>query len=179
MTSNHLVTGPPRSGKTTVIQRTLDQLDQLGVTAGGFYSPEIREDGERVGFELVEVRGEERAMLAHVDQQGRARVGKYSVAVEAVDEFAERALSASRANADLVVIDEIAPMQLHSEMFIAELERTLDSEIPVLAAIQFQSSFPFVEDLKQRQDARLYKVTRATRETLPNRLATRLQSSVE
>lgn len=47
MPANHLLTGPPRSGKTTAIQRTIDRLDR---SVGGVSSPEVREGGQRVGF---------------------------------------------------------------------------------------------------------------------------------
>lgn len=179
MQSNHLVTGPPRSGKTTVVQRTIDRLDGDGTTVGGLYSPEIRDDGERVGFELVDVAGDERALLAHVDNGTGPAVGNYRVDVAAVDVLSERALGRARSEADLVVVDEIASMQLHSDVFVEELERVLDSDIPTLAAVQTESPFAFVEKLKERQDTRLYRVTPETREMLPERLATQLQSVVE
>jgi nucleoside-triphosphatase len=40
---NHLLTGPPRSGKTTVIERTVTQLRDDGYDIDGLYSPEIRD----------------------------------------------------------------------------------------------------------------------------------------
>ena len=178
MQTNHLVTGPPRSGKTTVIERTLDQLNALGVRSDGLYSPEIRVDGARVGFELVDIATAERTTLAHVDREEGPAVGKYHVNVEAVDEFAGRVFARARTHADIVVVDEVAPMQLHSSVFVSELEGTLDSDVPVLAAVQFRSS-EFVEDLKQRPDVRLYRVTPETRETLPERLAVQFDNSLD
>ena len=53
MSVNYLITGPPRSGKTTVIQNVVDRLDAKGYQAGGIYCPEIRSDGGRVGFEIL------------------------------------------------------------------------------------------------------------------------------
>lgn len=179
MHSNYLVTGPPRSGKTTVIERTLDRLTDAGVTAGGLYSPEIRVDGERVGFDLVDVATGERATLAHVDRESGPAVGNYRVDVDSVDDLAGQALSHAGTDADLFVVDEIASMQLHSDVFVTELESLLDSDVPVLAASQSDSQFPFVEELKNRQDVQLYRVTPETREVLPARLAGRLTSSIE
>jgi nucleoside-triphosphatase THEP1 len=49
---NHLVTGPPRSGKTTVVQAVRERLD---LTPGGVVAPERRVDGDRRGFDLVDV----------------------------------------------------------------------------------------------------------------------------
>lgn len=171
MPSNYLVTGPPQSGKTTVIENTVERLEALGVAVGGLYSPEIRVDGERVGFELVDVATRDRTTMAHVDYEDGPAVGTYRIDTDAVDEFASRALANASERADLVVVDEIAPMQLHSTVFVDELARVLDSRVSVLAAIQFESEFDFVEEIKHRRDVRLYKVTPETRETLPERLA--------
>ncbi|SDJ31472.1 nucleoside-triphosphatase [Halovenus aranensis] len=178
MATNHLLTGPPKSGKTTALRRTLDRLEDAGVTVGGFYSPERRRDGQRVGFDLVEVATDERATLAAVDRERGPTVGEYSVAVETVDEFAGRTLPDARATADLVVIDEIAAMQLHSDVFLEELELTLDSDRPVLASVQSASSANFVDRITRRRDVRLYRVTPETRDRLPKRLATRFRNEL-
>ena len=175
MPSNYLVTGPPRSGKTTVIERTVDHLEAEGMSVGGLYSPEIRDDDERVGFELVDIATGDRTTIAHVDFDDGPSIGKYQVDTEAVDEFATRALADAREQRDIVVVDEIAPMQLHSTVFVDELGSVLDSDTSVLAAIQYESDFDFIEEIKHRRDARLYRVTLETRDELPDRLATRLK----
>lgn len=178
MVTNHLLTGPPKSGKTTTLRQTVARLEDAGVTVGGFYSPERRRNGERVGFDLVEVGAEERATLAAVDRERGPTVGKYRVAVDAVDKLAGRALPDARATADLIAIDEIATMQLHSDVFLDELELTLESDRPVLAAVQSDSSVEFVDRIKQRRDVRLYRVTPETRDELPERLATRFRNAL-
>lgn len=177
MSTNHLVTGPPRSGKTTVIRRTVDHLTDRGTDVGGFFSPEVRDDGDRVGFELSDVDTGERKTLAHVDREDGPEVGKYRVAVDAIDDFVQRTLPDARSEADVIVVDEIASMQLHSDGFVDEIQLTLDDDRPLLAAIQADSPFEFVEGIKQRRDVRLYRVTPETRETLPERLARRLENS--
>jgi len=48
---NVLLTGPPRCGKTTVIERFL--LAIPGHSAAGFVTRELREGGDRVSFTCV------------------------------------------------------------------------------------------------------------------------------
>lgn len=46
-----LLTALPRTGKSTAIERI---VNMLGVkNCGGFYTKELRENGERVGFGLI------------------------------------------------------------------------------------------------------------------------------
>jgi nucleoside-triphosphatase THEP1 len=61
---NLLLTGAPGCGKTTVLKRTLEHLRDLRLA--GFLTVELREHGQRVGFEAVGLSGS-RAILAHVD----------------------------------------------------------------------------------------------------------------
>ena len=52
---NLLLTGPPACGKTTVIRRLIERLTDLRLA--GFYTQELREHGQRVGFEAVGLSG--------------------------------------------------------------------------------------------------------------------------
>lgn len=119
MTRNYLVTGPPRSGKTTVLERTVTALPGSGLSVGGVVSPERRRDGQRVGFGIRDVATGETVTLASVDRETGPQVGKYRVAVAAVDDLCRRAIPRALDRADAVVIDEIAPMQAHSDGFVA------------------------------------------------------------
>lgn len=176
MVENVLVTGPPRCGKTTVIERTVGILSDSGLTIGGTYSPELIEDGVRVGFELVEIGTDRSWTLAHVDREEGPAVGKYRVDVGAVDEAARQVLPRAREEADIVVVDEIAPMQVTSDVFIEETRRTLDADVPVLAAIHRSVPHGFIADVKSRSDVEHKEVTETNRDQLPERLADRLHT---
>ena len=65
---NLLLTGPPGCGKTTVMRCLIERLD--GLRLAGFYTQEIREQGQRVGFEAASLSGR-RALLAHVRSRSR------------------------------------------------------------------------------------------------------------
>jgi len=65
---NILVTGLPGCGKTTVMCGLIERLGDLRLV--GFYTQELREHGQRVGFEAVGLSGQ-RATLAHVSFQSK------------------------------------------------------------------------------------------------------------
>lgn len=52
------VTGQPGAGKSTLIQRVLQQLQLPAHSATGFYTEEVRSGGERQGFDVVTLDGQ-------------------------------------------------------------------------------------------------------------------------
>ena len=174
--TNALVTGPPRSGKTTALERTVSRLREDGYAVGGLSSPEIRDDGERVGFEIVDVAVGERAVMAHTEYTNGPDIGKYTVDVSAVDRLAGTALPAAVDEADCVVIDEIAPMQLESDRFVRETRRALESSTPVLAAIKADATDGFLGAVKNRTDTERFVVEPGARDALPETLAAWVRS---
>ncbi|PYL56298.1 MAG: AAA family ATPase, partial [Verrucomicrobia bacterium] len=106
MTKKILLTGRPGCGKTTLIKRV---VDELALPAGGFYTEEIRRRGERVGFKIITLSGEE-AVFADVDFKTPQRLGKYGLDLAALETVGVEALRTAVRGRQLVVIDEIGPM---------------------------------------------------------------------
>ncbi len=152
-----LLTGKPGSGKTTLIRRV---LECLSTPVGGFYTQEIREGSTRMGFEIVTLDGR-RATMAHVDIGG--------VDVGAIDELAVGAVRAALARRELVVIDEIGPMEILSARFRQVVRQALESESPVLGSI-VQRSMPFTDPIKATPGVRVLEVTPHNRDALLPRI---------
>ena len=64
-----LLTGTPGVGKTTVLAKTVVALNAKGYNVGGMISREVRQDGIRIGFEILDLTTSKRGWLAHVDQK--------------------------------------------------------------------------------------------------------------
>ncbi|HEX9859701.1 MAG TPA: NTPase, partial [Nitrospirota bacterium] len=137
--------------KSTLIERLLTKLSD--VRAGGFYTREMRKDGARAGFKIVTVDKME-GVLAHVDSAGRVMAGKYSINLEAIDTVAVPAIERAVMHDDLIVIDEIGKMELHSKRFCEMVNIALDSDKPLVATVP-SAGPPFVEDIKKRHDVRV------------------------
>ena len=171
MPNNFLITGRPGSGKTSVIERTISNLRERGFRAGGLYCPEIREGGVRLGFRIIDIMTNEERILAHVRQPTGPQVSKYRVNVVNVDEMSGKAIERALREADFVVIDEIAPMEIHSEGFKRAVLAALDSPKPLLAIIHQRTKTGFIGAIKGRTDIRIFEVTPSTYPKLPNELA--------
>lgn len=176
MPNNFLITGPPGSGKTSVIERAMSILRERGLRAGGIYCPEIREGSIRVGFKIIDIMTGEERILAHVNQSTGPQVSKYRVNVANVDELSELAINRALYGADFLVIDEIAPMEINSEGFKRAVIATLDSSKPVLAVIHQRTGAGFIGKIKAREDVQIFEVTQSNRENLPDQLAKAVQA---
>ncbi|MFB6131990.1 MAG: nucleoside-triphosphatase [Halanaeroarchaeum sp.] len=170
MPNNVLITGPPRSGKTTVLERLVDRLRAEGLTLAGVWSPEVREGGNRVGFDIVDLASGERAVLARKEREKGPQVGSYRVDVPATEALCERAFEAVE-SADAVVIDEIAPMEVTTDAFTEGVRTALDSPTPVAAAVHYRATSGFFGAVKDRDDTTTFEVTEDSRDELPDRLA--------
>jgi nucleoside-triphosphatase len=168
---NLLLTGLPGVGKTTVVRKVLNLLPP-NFKAGGFFTEEVREGGERMGFQIVTTDGQ-RAWLARKGFQSPHKVGKYGVDAKAIEGVIVPALKKALREADLVVIDEIAKMELSHPAFAEVVWECLESPKPVLGVIQ-RSRLPFLDKVRSRGDVRLWEVTPSNRDRLPNEVADEL-----
>ena len=164
-----LVTGAPGVGKTTLIRAVLAALRKR---AGGFVTEELREEGKRVGFRVCSLDGST-AVLAHVRAARGPRVGRYQVDVAAFEAVGVSALEAATREADLIVVDEIGKMELHSRRFMDALETALRTPKPFLGTV-LQAPHPWIDALKRRPEVELYRLTKRNRADLQDALLARL-----
>jgi len=149
-------------GKTTLVQKIITQMRP--VNTAGFCTAEIRRGGIRTGFELQGLKGGRRT-LAQVDIDSPHRVGRYGVDTAGFDKFLET-LDLLNPDVELIVIDEIGKMELFSSRFRNLVRDALDSDKQVLATVPLKGD-EFIRRIKQRGDARLFEVTLANRDRLP------------
>lgn len=162
---NVLLTGRPGVGKTTAAESVVESARDRGKAVRGVFSPEVREGDERVGFRVKDVSTGRSEVMAHIEYSEGPSVGKYGVDVETVDEVAREAVVAE--DADLVVVDEIAPMETHSEAFVDGVRGVLDSETPIVGVVQEARETGFVGSVKEREDATMVRVTEENRDEVP------------
>ncbi len=165
---NLFLTGPPGIGKTTIIQKT---IETLRFPATGFYTREIREGGRRLGFSIITLDGKE-GILAHVQQKGKHRVGRYTVNVQDIERIAVPAMT-PRSPSEFIVIDEVGKMECFSELFRKSLVAALDAPNTVLGTIAARGT-NFIETIKKRSDVTILEVSLHNRDELPEKLASML-----
>ncbi|MEM1586285.1 MAG: NTPase [Candidatus Bathyarchaeia archaeon] len=168
MSKRHIfLTGPPRTGKTTIVLRVVDYLREKNVKVGGMVSQEILKDGVRVGFKIIDLLGNVEGILAHVTHKSGPQVGKYRVCLEDLERIGAKAILNGCKEADVVVIDEVGPMELYSEPFKDAFLRALESKKVVLGTIHWRAKTPFTEMIRRREDVKIIEVRWDNRNILP------------
>jgi nucleoside-triphosphatase THEP1 len=144
MNKKLLITGPPRCGKSTLISKLIKYYTiEKNYIIHGFLTPEVRESGNRIGFNIVDIFSGYISQLARVgDFKSKYKVGKYKVFVENLNKFIDEKLDLDQKTLDLIVIDEIGKMELFSKKFQNFIREIFLSDIPVIATIGLRLSHP-------------------------------------
>ncbi len=173
-----VVTGRPGVGKTTLVLRVTERLRNEGISVKGFVCPEVRRAGRRVGFLIKSIDGDEEGWLAHITACiGGPRVGKYTVCPEAgiiAQSIVERALK----EADIIVIDEIGPMELKHPQIRRSILMALSSGKPGLYVVHRRLNDPQVLPIL-RKHGKWFIVTEENRDTLAQDVYREVKSIIE
>jgi len=148
----NLDAGPPKFCKTKLRR------------AGGFYTSEIREKGVRKGFKITTLDGKER-ILAHQNFKSPYRVSKYGVNIKDLEEIGVKSILNALSENKIIVIDEIAKIEMFSEKFKKVTLNALDSKNKVLGAIMLKPN-PFCDKIKQRSDTKVFYLTKENRQKI-------------
>src|SRR2546428_7692948 len=160
-----LLTGRPGVGKTTVVNRIYDHYAGNGLKIEGITTREVREAGARTGFMITDLSSGQQGWLARKDLGTGPRVGSYVVVSEDLEKIGVAALERSmNGTADLVIVDEIGPMEMTSSSFRNGISGVLNGDRVVVATVKFGSRYPEVE--KTRQTGLYWEITKENRESI-------------
>jgi len=168
------LTGEPGSGKTTVVKRTADLLAGRGFKVGGMTSKEIRERGNRTGFSIEDSMTHEEGVLATVRSSGGPHVGRYVVNLQDLESVGAGAIQRATETADVILVDELGPMELNSQRFIESVEAALNSQKHVLGTIHKRSNHALVTKVKSNPKYTILEVTFGNRDELPAQILRRV-----
>jgi len=173
------ITGRSGVGKTSVLLRAVDALKAKGYKVGGMISREVRERGVRVGFEIVDFHTGRRGWLAHVTQLSGPQISKYRVNLSDLNVIGASSILNAATDADIIVVDEIGPMELFSPEFKRAVDQAMRSSKPLVGTIHFRARDPLINAIKAREDAEILEVTYENREDLHNVIIDKVVQSLE
>jgi len=165
---NVLLTGRPGIGKTTLIKRLIEATP---LSKGGFYTEEVREKGQRVGFSLATLDGK-KSLLAHIRIKSPYRVGRYGVDIDTFEAIGVESIIKAISDNKLIIVDEIGRMELFSKKFRDVVLQALKTG-RVVATIKKGKGY-FIDEIKSRKDVKVIEMNLENRETLSSKIVTDL-----
>jgi len=172
------VTGRPGIGKTSVLLRAVEALKLKGCKIGGVLSREVREKGVRTGFEIIDFHSGRRGWLAHISQPFGPKVSKYRVNLNDLDIIGAGSIRDAIRNAQIIIVDEIGPMELFSQAFREAVAEAIDSGKPLLGTIHFKARDPLINLIRNIDDAEIIEVTYENRALLHNVLVEKIAEAL-
>jgi molybdopterin-guanine dinucleotide biosynthesis protein A len=135
-----LVTGERGSGKTTWCREYIDRGRESGLSVGGILCPGLEQQGQRVGSNAVDLLTDQDvpfARLSRNESSGEGEeVGDYTISRDGIL-FARAAIKRAIENrCDLVVIDEVGPLELSGKGLMPAVEFALASATNVLIVVR-------------------------------------------
>jgi len=160
------ITGEPGVGKTTLLLKIVNELSRKGINVSGFYCPEVRERGKRVGFKIKSFDGKIEDWLANIYGENNIKIGKYNVILteETIKKLEEEIFKA-----DILAIDEIGPMELSIPKLKGLIDKILQSNYNLIAVVHRRIKLT---------DGKIYIVTRSNRELLADEILNYILASL-
>lgn len=177
------ITGLPRSGKSAVMEKVLEMLveertreiSMRGTSSekpiiGGMRTEPLLEDGERLGYKIIDLVTGEEAVIAHRSIDSRLRVLGYGLDLDELKRIAIPAIDYAQHHCEVLVIDEIGKFSVESEEFVSAVRSALEVDMPTLLTLHKKSRHPLLQDIRRRDDGRILEVTPVNRALLPYKI---------
>ena len=145
-----LLTGSPGVGKSTIVSRVVLRLKSAGVIVGGCSTAEKRVQGNRVGFEVLNLTDGSRGELASISANLGPRIGRYRVNLADLSAVGAAGLANAAASSEVIVIDEVGPMELVSPEFRKGVRACIDSGKPILAVVHEKLEDDLLAELREK-----------------------------
>ncbi len=145
---------------------------------GGCVTTEKRVNRQRVAFRLKDLLTENEGELASVTGRLGPKVGKYRVNLNDLSTVGAKALLEASKNAELIVIDEVGPMELTSPDFRRALQACNASRKPILAVIHERMNDPLIEELKNLSNGEIFVVGLENRDSLAGEITRRIAQRI-
>jgi len=163
---NIFITGNPRCGKSTLIQKVLNEISDKKIS--GIITPEIRVNDVRQGFRIIDLASGKEEVLASVNLKRGPGVSRYRVNVEGIDTIMDKFLE-SYESSEYVIVDEIGMMEFYSKKFRETIRKVIDSDKTVLATL----SKRFVKEYQDQ--GQIYFLTRENFEDIYDKVLSQMK----
>ena len=135
-----LIVGEPGSGKTSWCREYINRRRKSGSSVGGILSPAIEKQGQRVGSNALDLLTGQEVPFARLSPyrsfKGGEKIGDYTISRDGILFACSAIKRAVKSRCDLVVIDEVGPLELSGKGLMPAGELALASPVSVLIVVR-------------------------------------------
>ncbi len=143
-----VITGSPMIGRTSLCLRLADHCIRKGLSVGGMVSKDMPDSG----WEISDFRTGRTGLLASKDGHGE-RKGDYFADFDCLENLGVPAIENAVADCDVVLVDRIGLLEVHSKSFRQAYRHAFDSGKHVIASVDKKFAPVFVSgDWKRKID---------------------------
>jgi nucleoside-triphosphatase THEP1 len=167
-----LITGDIEVGKTTTVGRIIELAQVWGYTCAGIWSPAREENGIKTGIEAVDLASGERRLLAQIATKSAGQhMGRYAFDPAVLAWANEVLVKAVAARPDLLVVDEIGPLELERGGGLAPvLEPLAAGRVPRVLVVVRAWLLDALRTRLSDVPAKAFTVNGATRDQVPQQV---------
>ncbi len=167
MNKKILVTGPPRSGKSTLVVKLIEYFSDRKYTIHGFLTPEVRRDGNRIGFDIEDINTRKRGKLARIGNYNtKYKLGRYCIFIEEFENLISKLEDMVFHKGELLVIDEIGKMELFSRKFQNLINDFFHSDTKIIATIGQKIEHPLKDSLLKIPEVVVFTLSRQNQQEI-------------
>lgn len=133
-----IITGEVQQGKTTFLIRLIELLREDNIKMNGFIARGVHDKHGRIGYDLENVAtGGQMQYIRDIPSAGAWRHGRYYFNPSGLSFGNEILSNINEQNTELIIIDEIGPVELKGKAWAGEIERLLyNTRIPQLWVVR-------------------------------------------
>lgn len=121
-----IITGKMDIGKTTFVKKTIENLKSKNIKVGGIYTQKVKENNERIGYDLVAVQSNKSATFLRTEgNENLEKVGIFSIYPKALALGIESLKPENNKENQLVIIDEIGKLELENKAWAKSLDELI------------------------------------------------------
>ncbi|MFO7827268.1 MAG: nucleoside-triphosphatase [Bacteroidales bacterium] len=151
-----ILTGSIGQGKTTFIQKIVENFQSKGIVVGGIYSPRVMQGETTIGYDIIDINTNEREVfLRQNTAEKNKQIGRFNINLQGLQKGVKAIKNSSNTNTRIVVIDEVGRLELENNGWAKNIEELIcNSQNHVLLVIRDH----FVEKVIEKWEIKNYQV---------------------
>lgn len=152
-----ILTGHIGQGKTTFIQKIVENFQSKGIAVGGIYSPRVMEGETTVGYDIIDINTTEKEVFLRQNTlDDNMKIGRFNINLQGLQKGVKAIKDSNNtANTQIVVIDEVGLLELQNQGWAGNIEELVrSSQNHILLVIRDR----FVEKVIEKWELNNYQV---------------------